>query len=80
MTTDKDEPPTLAPLDAMDTFRAQDRDPMRLWRVKTPKGVGGEVMAVLLHDPETRATSVVLVHEHASGKFTVYDRVYLDDL
>jgi hypothetical protein len=42
--------------------------------VKTPKGVGGEIVGFLIHDPETRAPSVVLVWQHASGKFTIYER------
>lgn len=59
---------TQTPATAMDTLRADGREPLRIWKVKGPKGVGGEIAAVLCQDDNT----IVLVHTLDSGKFSVF--------
>ncbi len=52
-------------------LRATDSGAMRIWTVKGPKEVGGTISAVFLQD----ASKVVLLHQLASGKFSVYEKV-----
>jgi hypothetical protein len=68
--------PTSEPTDPMLTgmayIKSIDPDAQRMWKVAGPKGVGGEIMAVLVNDSE-----VVLVHQRASGKFTTFRKADL---
>ena len=52
-------------------LRSTDSGAMRIWTVKGPKEVGGTISAVFLAD----ASKVVLLHQLASGKFAVYEKV-----
>ncbi len=60
----------------LDALRARELEPLRIWSVKGPKGVGGLVCAVFL-----QATSeIVLMHQLPSGKFTVFTKAEVGDL
>jgi len=62
------EPAAGTPLTASESLSAQGREPLRIWKVKGPKGVGGEISAHLLQD----TNEIVLVHTLASGRFSVF--------
>lgn len=68
------EPPTVvesittAAPDAITHLRDAGREPMRLWRVKAPKDVGGTIEAILCQDDNT----VLLAQSKASGRFVLY--------
>lgn len=60
----------VTPIDPMTTGMASlaDAEPLRLWKTKAPKGVGGEIMAVLLQS----SNDIVMIHQRPSGKFVVF--------
>ena len=62
--------PTPDPMDAgITAIRAADPDALRIWSVKGPKvQPGSEIFGVLTDG------AVVIVHQLASGKFTIYDK------
>lgn len=68
---------TLTPVSAPDLdagikhLRTTDSGALRIWTVKGPKEVGGTISAVFLQD----SSKVVLLHQLASGKFSVYEKV-----
>lgn len=64
------EPPAGTPLTALETLRVEGREPLRIWKAKGPKGVGGEISAVLCQDDNT----IVMVHTLASGKFAIFTK------
>lgn len=59
------------PTSALDFLTAAGREPIRIWKVKGPKGVGGEVSAILCQDNN----EIVLAHTLPSGKFGLFSRV-----
>lgn len=65
------EPAAGTPLTAMESLSAAGREPLRIWKTGGPKGVGGEIAAVLCQDDNT----ICLVHTLASGRFSVFAKV-----
>lgn len=59
------------PTSALDFLTTAGREPIRIWKVKGPKGVGGEVAAILCQDNN----EIVLAHTLPSGKFGLFSRV-----
>ncbi len=63
--------PTSEPTDPMraglDHLRKEDPDLMKAWSAKPPKEIGGELILVYLDSGEKR-----IIHQRASGKFTVF--------
>ena len=53
----------------IDHLRTIDETAMRVWKVKAPKGVPGEISGVLF------AGSVLIMHQLPSGKFVVFEKV-----
>lgn len=51
-----------------------DEDAHRMWKVKAPKGVNGEIAAYLV-DGRT-----VLVHQRPSGRFSLYGIIQIADM
>ena len=56
---------------AMDALHHAGREPLRIWRVKGPKGVFGEIAAVLCQD----TNSIVMTHTLPSGKWSLFEKV-----
>ena len=64
------EPPApTIPATARDALA--DRDPLRIWKAKGAKGVGGEIEAWLCQD----TNEIVLSHTLPSGRFSVFAKV-----
>ena len=57
--------PTTA---GMDALRAAGHEPIKIWGVKGPKGVGGVISAVFLQ----ASSEVVILHQMDGGKFGVF--------
>lgn len=67
---DRDPAPTPAP-DAITHLRDAGREPIRIWKAKGPKMVGGVIEAVLCQD----VNEIVLVHTLDSGKWSLFTKV-----
>ena len=70
VSTETVQPAAPDPMEAgMTSIRTADPDALRIWSVKGPKvQPGSEIFGVLTDG------AVVVVHQLASGKFTVYDK------
>lgn len=63
--------PEVAPMErGISYLRGLDLEPLRLWTLKGPKGVGGTISGVFLQ-AESR---VVILQQLASGKFVVFNK------
>lgn len=57
--------------DAITHLRDAGREPIRIWKAKGPKLVGGVIEAVLCQD----SNEIVLVHTLDSGKWSLFTKV-----
>lgn len=72
--TTPDSTTPVAPIDhATSALRDAGHEPIRIWRARPPKAVGGEVSAHFLQD----TNAIVLTHVTAGGKVAFFRKVEL---